>query len=72
MLSPVNYFDYDLSMESRNAILVHPLKGQAGAYEFDDNGVKETSTVFRMLPLILDIPMFVWVCRNKEGAGYVY
>ena len=41
MLTPVNYFDYDVSLESRNAILVHPLKGQTGTYEFDNNGVKE-------------------------------
>ena len=47
MLTPVNYFDYDVSLESKNAILVHPLKGQAGAYEFDDNGVKEN---FHCLP----------------------
>ena len=47
MLVPVNYFDYDVSLESRNAILVHPLKGQAGAYDFDDNGVKEN---FHCLP----------------------
>lgn len=44
MLTPVNYFDYDVSLESRNAILI---KGQAGAYEFDDNGVKEN---FHCLP----------------------
>ena len=42
MLTPVNYFDYDVSSESRNAILIHPLKaGGDGVYEFDDNGVKE-------------------------------
>ena len=47
MLSPVNYFDYDVSLESKNAILLHPLKGQAGEYEFDNNGVKEN---FHCLP----------------------
>ena len=47
MLTPVNYFDYDVSLESRNAILVHPLKGRAGSYAFDDNGVKEN---FHCLP----------------------
>ena len=47
MLTPINYFDYDVSLESRNAILFRPLKGQAGAYEFDDNGVKEN---FHCLP----------------------
>jgi hypothetical protein len=41
ILTPVNYFDYDVSLESRNAILVHPVEGQAGVYEFDNNGVKE-------------------------------
>jgi primary-amine oxidase len=47
MLTPVNYFDYDVSLESRNAILIHALKDQAGVYEFDDNGVKEN---FHCLP----------------------
>jgi primary-amine oxidase len=40
MLTPVNYFDYDISMESKNAILIHPLQ-ERGVFEFDDNGVKQ-------------------------------
>ena len=47
MLTPVNYFDYDVSMESRNAILIHELKEQGGVREFDDYGVKEN---FHCLP----------------------
>jgi primary-amine oxidase len=34
-------------LESRNGTLVHPLKDQAGDYEFEDNGVKEN---FHCLP----------------------
>ena len=40
MLTPVNYFDYDVTMESRNAILIHPPQ-ERGVFEFDDNGVKQ-------------------------------
>ena len=39
MLTPVNYFDYDITMESKNAILIHTLQ-ERGVFEFDDNGVK--------------------------------
>ena len=46
MLTPVNYFDYDITMESRNAILIHPLQ-ERGVFEFDDNGVKQS---FHCLP----------------------
>ena len=46
MLTPVNYFDYDITMESRNAILVHPLQ-ERGVFGFDNNGVKQN---FHCLP----------------------
>ena len=46
MLTPANYFDYDVTMESKNAILIHPAKEQ-GVYEFEDNGVEEN---FHCLP----------------------
>ena len=46
MLTPVNYFDYDITMESRNAILIHPLQ-ERGVYKFDNNGVKQN---FHCLP----------------------
>ena len=52
MLTPVNYFDYDVTMESKNAILIHPLQdqsggGSGGVFEFDDYGVKQN---FHCLP----------------------
>ena len=49
MLTPVNYFDYDITMESKNAILIHTLQ-ERGVFEFDDNGVKLN---FHRLP---DVP----------------
>ena len=45
MLTPVNYFDYDITMESRNAILIHPQ--ERGVFEFDNYGVKQN---FHCLP----------------------
>jgi primary-amine oxidase len=47
MLTPVNYFDYDVTLESRNAILIHREQGEGGVHEFDDNGVKQN---FHCLP----------------------
>ena len=46
MLTPVNYFDYDITMESRDAILIHPLQ-ERDVFEFDDKGVKQN---FHCLP----------------------
>ena len=47
MLTPVNYSDYDIVMESRNSILIHPLQERI-VVEFDDNGVKKKN--FQMPP----------------------
>jgi len=47
MLTPVNFFDYDVTMESKNAIFIHPPKQQGGVYDFNDHGVKEN---FHCLP----------------------
>lgn len=74
MLSPVNYFDYDVTMESKNAILLYSPKEQGGAYGFDDNGVKEN---FHCLPeappafeysemAIMGVDGFVDVDRSAE------
>ena len=49
MLTPVNYFDYDITMESRNAILIHPLQ-ERGVFEFDNNGVKQSFHCFPDAP----------------------
>jgi primary-amine oxidase len=40
VLTPLNYFDYDISMELRNAILLREPGRTGDPYSFDDNGVK--------------------------------
>ncbi|KAF8815578.1 amine oxidase catalytic domain-containing protein [Phlegmacium glaucopus] len=55
MLTPVNYFDYDVSMESRNSILIYPPKEPGAIYEFDDNGVQANFHCCQMLHRILNI-----------------
>ena len=74
MLTPANYFDYDVSLETRNAILLHPLKGHAGAYQVDDNGVKENFHCFPDPPpdfeysdiSVVDLDGFVDAERSAE------
>ncbi|KAJ3512039.1 hypothetical protein NLJ89_g3755 [Agrocybe chaxingu] len=44
VLTPLNYFDYDISMELRNAVLLHNPERQGDAYSFDDYGVKQDLT----------------------------
>jgi len=39
-LTPLNYFDSDISMESTNAILVQPAEKEGGSYQYEDFGVK--------------------------------
>ena len=46
MLTPVNYFDYDVTMESRKVILIHSHQ-ERGVFEFDGNGVTQN---FHCLP----------------------
>ncbi|KAF8805988.1 amine oxidase catalytic domain-containing protein [Phlegmacium glaucopus] len=67
MLTPVNYFDYDVTLESRNAILIHPPKVPGDAYEYTDHGVKEN---FHCLP---DAPpAFEYTDMRVMGAdGFV-
>ncbi|THU91038.1 amine oxidase catalytic domain-containing protein [Dendrothele bispora CBS 962.96] len=43
LLTPLNYFDYDVTMESKNAILLTTTpEQQGGAYGFDDFGVNQS------------------------------
>ncbi|CAA7259438.1 unnamed protein product [Cyclocybe aegerita] len=44
VLTPLNYFDYDISMELKNAVLLHNPERQGDAYSFDDYGVKQDLT----------------------------
>ncbi|KAF8187204.1 copper amine oxidase [Pholiota molesta] len=44
VLTPLNYFDYDISMELRNAILLHSPQTPGDPYTFDDYGVKQDFT----------------------------
>ena len=46
MLTRVNYFDYDITMESRNVILIHPLQERI-VFEFEDNGAKQNFQMHR-------------------------
>ena len=38
-LTPLNYFDYDVSIDSSNAILLYPPEEADGLFTFDDYGV---------------------------------
>ena len=49
-----NYFDYDITMEPINAILIHPLQ-ERSVFKFDDNGVKQNFHCCQMLHQILNI-----------------
>lgn len=40
-LTPLNYFDADVSLDSANAILLRAPASPGDAYEFDDYGVRE-------------------------------
>ncbi|KAI3611759.1 copper amine oxidase [Moniliophthora roreri] len=44
VLTPLNYFDYDVSMESSNAILLSMPEEPGDAYPYDDYGVKQDFT----------------------------
>ncbi|EEB99776.1 hypothetical protein MPER_00460 [Moniliophthora perniciosa FA553] len=44
VLTPLNYFDYDVTMESSNAILLSMPEVPGKAYPFDDYGVKQDFT----------------------------
>ncbi|TFK32677.1 amine oxidase catalytic domain-containing protein [Crucibulum laeve] len=44
MLSPLNYFDSDISLESMNAIFLHSPEKPGDPYTYDDNGVKQDFT----------------------------
>ncbi|KAH9914348.1 amine oxidase catalytic domain-containing protein [Fomitopsis serialis] len=44
-ITPLNYFDFDVSMESSNAILLAPPKTPGDAWGYDDFGVKDANCV---------------------------
>ncbi|KDR84410.1 hypothetical protein GALMADRAFT_220168 [Galerina marginata CBS 339.88] len=43
-LTPLNYFDHDVSMELKNAVLLHFPQKVGDPFAFDDNGVKQDFT----------------------------
>ena len=49
-LTPLNYFDTDISMDSINAILLTPPDKPGARYEFDDYGVKPAHCVPAAVP----------------------
>jgi len=56
ILTPLNYFDYDISMELKNSILLHPSdpEQEGDPYSFDDNGVKQDFTCAPEPPIPFD------------------
>ncbi|KAK7031010.1 hypothetical protein VNI00_013800 [Paramarasmius palmivorus] len=50
ILTPLNYFDYDVSMESANAIVLSAPEQTGDPYGFDDYGVKQDFTCIPYSP----------------------
>jgi primary-amine oxidase len=50
-LTPLNYFDYDISIDSTNAILLTAPETPGDAYKYDDYGVKPVHCVPEAPPL---------------------
>lgn len=44
LLTPLNYFDYDVSVELQNAVIMHPPEIPGDPFTFDDYGVKQDFT----------------------------
>ena len=49
-LTPLNYFDYDVSIDSSNAILLHPPEEVGGIFTFDDYGVTPKNCIPNPVP----------------------
>ena len=49
-ITPLNYFDFDVSMESSNAILLSPPKTPGEPWGYDDNGVKDANCIPSPVP----------------------
>ncbi|KAF9477828.1 amine oxidase catalytic domain-containing protein [Pholiota conissans] len=56
VLTPLNYFDYDISMELKNAILLHTPQTPGDPYTFDDYGVKQDFTCVPERPSPFEYP----------------
>ncbi|KAF9035083.1 amine oxidase catalytic domain-containing protein [Hymenopellis radicata] len=54
ILTPLNYFDYDVSMESSNAIVLNIPKDPSQPFTYDDYGVKQDFTCIPAPPLPFD------------------
>ena len=49
-ITPQNYFDFDVSIESSNAILLSPPQALGQPWRYYDNGVKDADCVPDRLP----------------------
>ncbi|PPR06108.1 hypothetical protein CVT26_005335 [Gymnopilus dilepis] len=65
ILTPLNYFDYDVSMELKNAILLHEPANPGELYSYDDYGVKQDFTCLPESPAPLEYGATQWL----EGEG---
>ncbi|KAH9482139.1 Amiloride-sensitive amine oxidase [copper-containing] [Psilocybe cubensis] len=66
LLTPLNYFDADVSMEMKNAILLHPPKAPGGSYTFDDYGVKQDVTCLPDAPAPFEYTPTKWLGLSGE------
>lgn len=69
MLTPLNYFDSDVSMEMKNAILFHPPKTVGDPYLVDDNGVKQDITCLPEPPEPLEYSATEWL--DADGSDVI-
>ena len=49
-LTPANYFDYDVAMESMNAIVITESKTPGRLYDYNENGVQQSNCVPPIIP----------------------
>jgi len=65
LLTPLNYFDSDISLDSRNAILLTAPKTPGNNWAYDDNGVKQDFTCIPQQPKPFEYSAF----RTYDAEG---
>ncbi|KAF9535149.1 copper amine oxidase [Crepidotus variabilis] len=77
VLSPINYFDYDISMDLKNAILLQEPRIRGDAFDFDNYGVQQDFTClpdppspfeYREASLVLSDGSFIAVNKSQLRA----
>ncbi len=56
LLTPLNYFDADISLESTNAILLNIPENPDDGYSFEDYGVSQHFTCIPEIPPAFEYP----------------